>query len=291
MNKTLHRFYVGSFFLIGIAVSVLLAVNGFEYYSTVSEERFFHHQHELLKPSGPAGHGFGIVGTLMMILGVSIYMIRKRVRKLFNIGYLKHWLEFHIFLCTVGPVLVLYHTAFKFGGIVSVSFWSMTAVVLSGVFGRFIYARIPRTLQGKELDIEELNRRNEDLTIKLRSEFSIDGQIISRIEKISASEKYKNIKLSSSLSLFLKDYFEIMRVLNQIKKEIRNYGVTRKKEKEILKIVKSKLIIARRIGWLKTMQKLFKYWHIVHLPFAIVMFVIMLIHVAVTIIFGYKWIF
>ena len=48
----------------------------------------------------------------------------------------KHWLEFHIFLCTVGPLLVLYHTAFKFGGIVSVSFWSMVLVVLSGVAGK-----------------------------------------------------------------------------------------------------------------------------------------------------------
>jgi hypothetical protein len=51
-----------------------------------------------LKPSGSLGHGYGIAGSLMMIFGVSIYMIRKRVRRFFNIGYLKHWLEFHIFL-------------------------------------------------------------------------------------------------------------------------------------------------------------------------------------------------
>jgi len=39
------------------------------------------------------------------------------------------------------------------------------------------------------------------------------------------------------------------------------------------------------------MQSLFKYWHIAHLPFAIAMFVIMVIHVIVTITFGYRWIF
>ena len=125
MNKSLHTIYVGSFFAVGAAVMVLLAINGYDYYSTPLEERFFDSQHTLLKPSGDWGHGFGIIGTLMMILGVSIYMIRKRVKWFFNLGFLKHWLELHIFLCTVGPILVLYHTAFKFGGIVSVSFWSM----------------------------------------------------------------------------------------------------------------------------------------------------------------------
>jgi len=49
--------------------------------------------------------------------------------------------------------------------------------------------------------------------------------------------------------------------------------------------------MARRIAFLRTSQKFFQLWHIFHLPFAITMFVIMVIHVAVTIIFGYKWIF
>ncbi|RPI73970.1 MAG: hypothetical protein EHM47_04875, partial [Ignavibacteriales bacterium] len=137
MSKNLHRLYVGLFFLIGIAVSILLAINGYTYYSTPVEERFFQEGHKMLKPSGTLGHGLGILGTFMMILGVSVYMIRKRARRFFNWGYLKYWLEFHIFLCTVGPMLVLYHTSFKFGGIVAVSFWSMAAVVFSGVIGRF----------------------------------------------------------------------------------------------------------------------------------------------------------
>jgi len=160
MNKTLHKIYVGSFFVVGVAVMVLLAINGYDYYSTPLEERFFNSKHTLLKPSGDWGHGFGIIGTLMMIMGVSIYMIRKRVKWVFNFGFLKHWLEFHIFLCTVGPMLVLYHTAFKFGGIVSVSFWSMVLVVLSGVIGRFIYVQIPRTIQGQEIGINILIRKH-----------------------------------------------------------------------------------------------------------------------------------
>ena len=193
MNKNLHRLYIGSFFIIGIAVFVLLSINGYDYYSTIPEKRFFQTNHSVLKPSGVLGHGLGILGTLMLIVGVAVYMIRKRTRRLFNLGYLKHWLEFHIFLCTVGPLLVLYHTAFKFGGIVAVSFWSMAAVVLSGVIGRFIYVQIPRTIQGKEFDIKQLNELSYDISNRLSHEISVGEKITAKIDKVFDLNRYKHI--------------------------------------------------------------------------------------------------
>jgi hypothetical protein len=120
-----------------------------------------------LKPSGVLGHGFGIIGSLMIVIGVVTYMTRKRYRFLSRLGILKHWLEFHIFLCTLGPVLVLFHTAYKFGGLVAISFWSMVAVFLSGIAGRFIYLQIPRTIEGQELSLNDMpgneNRYCRDL--------------------------------------------------------------------------------------------------------------------------------
>ncbi len=291
MNKNLHRIYIILYFIIGLIVTLYIAVYGYSYYATPLEERFFHPQDEILKPSGIFGHGFGIIGSLMMIFGVVIYMIRKRVRSFINFGYLKHWLEFHIFLCTVGPILVLYHTAFKFGGIVVVSFWSMVAVVASGVIGRFIYVQIPRTIHGKELSSKELNELNDDLTHRLKKEYSINGNIASRLERHTFSDKYKQVNFGTSFVMMVQDYFGTRSVLRQIKRELKNLDISGEREKEVLKISKSKLVLTRKIGMLRTTQKLFRYWHIIHLPFAITMFVIMFIHVIVTIIFGYKWIF
>ena len=291
MNKTIHKVYIGLFFTVGISVAILLGVNGYQYYSTPLEERFFSSQHELLKPSGYWGHGFGIIGTLMMIIGVSTYMIRKRYRKFFNFGYLKHWLEFHIFLCSVGPVLVLYHTSFKFGGIVSVSFWSMVMVVLSGVVGRFIYVQIPRTIQGQELSINELSSMKEDLAKRIRTVLSEDASTLSEFERISSAERYKTFNLSTAVGFIFRDYFDLKKVMRLLGKRMVLLGINPTERKELLAMAKSEIIIARRIAFLRTFQKLFHWWHIFHLPFAITMFVIMIIHVAVTIIFGYKWIF
>lgn len=291
MSNTLHKIYIWSFIIVGLSVTIFLAIDGFSYYTTSVENRFFQASHNSLKPSGFVGHGLGIIGSGMMILGVSSYMLRKRKPKILGFGYLKHWLEFHIFLCSVGPVLVLYHTAFKFGGIVSVSFWSMAAVVLSGVIGRFIYIQIPRSIQGNELEIEDIDAMSSNLTAKLKSEFGINGKLSEKLEKISFAHEYQNASLGRSILLIFKDYFQSLLILKNIYKDINYMNLTKGKAKRVKELVKSKIVLSRRIGMLRTMQKFFRYWHIVHLPFAIVMFVIMFIHIVVTILFGYRWIF
>lgn len=292
MNKFIHRIYIGLFFLVGILSLILLIVNGYNYYNLPLEERVFSTSHISLKPSGTIGHGLGIFGTLMMIFGVAVYMLRKHYPRTFRFGNLKYWLEFHIFLCSVGPLFVLFHTAFKFGGIVSISFWSMVAVVLSGVIGRFIYIQIPRTIQGQELNLSELQKINEDFTNELQTKYHLTSAMVQEIELGFKPEKYRDLNFRQSLKVILFDFFKLRGELNKLhKKIIVNKMADKKSAREILKLVKSKIVLLRRIGLLKTMQKLFNYWHIVHLPFAISMFVIMIIHVIVTITFGYRWIF
>jgi hypothetical protein len=218
MSKNAHIAFIAILsVIVGITLMVPL-IYGLTYYRTGLEERFFHDGHTAWKPSGTLGHGLGILGSLLMVIGVGSYMLRKRWRKLARYGLLRYWLEFHIFLCTTGPIMVLYHTAFKFGGLVAVSFWSMVAVFLSGIVGRFIYLQIPRTIEGRELSLNEVR--------------NLEG-----------------------------DHF------------------------------KDEASLERRIRRLEKMQELFRYWHVAHLPFALVMLVIMIIHIIVAITFGATWIF
>lgn len=86
-------------------------------------------------------------------------------------------------------------------------------------------------------------------------------------------------------------YMEDRKALKTVKKILKSTSLTHKERKSVLKIVNDELALERRIGRLKTMQNLFKYWHVAHLPFALVMLIIMVIHIIVTITFGYRWIF
>ena len=183
MSVTAHRVYLGIFVSIVFITLILLIYNGLPYYNSGIEERVFHPDHNLLKPSGTIGHGLGIIGSLSIIIGVSTYMARKRYRSLSRLGLLKYWLEFHIFLCTLGPVLILFHTSFKFGGLVAVSFWSMVAVFLSGIIGRFIYIQIPRSIEGRELSLNEVREMRSDLAGILKNSYNLDEESYNTILK------------------------------------------------------------------------------------------------------------
>src|SRR6187399_1704249 len=187
MSGLVHRIYIGVFIAIGFITMVLLIFWGYSYYNTSFEQRPFHPEHALLKPSGPMGHGLGILGTLLILIGVFSYIGRKKNKFLPRVGALKYWLEFHIFLCSVGPLLILFHTAFKFGGIVSISFWSMVAVVLSGVIGRFIYIQIPRTIQGRELSLVEIKEMKDAMNQALKNKYNLEETTYQRL--MAATQK------------------------------------------------------------------------------------------------------
>ena len=289
MSKLVHRFYIFSLIAITFAVFIALTIYGAGYYNTKIAERHFHIQNELLKPTGFIGHGIGIAGSGMMIIGVFGYMARKRFRSLSRIGVLKYWLEFHIFLCTLGPILVLYHTTFKFGGIVAVSFWSMVAVVVSGIIGRFIYLQIPRTIQGRELSLSDLSGLENDLFTEMQDHYKVNYEIIVHLN-IALSTSVSNENENFILRIFNRFRFE-RKLMKQVKRELKTQQLAGKDYRKVMRLFKSKITLNRRIAWLSTMQDFLRYWHVAHLPFALIMLIIMIVHIIVALLFGYKWIF
>jgi hypothetical protein len=289
MSRTAHRIFLSILVAIVFITLVLLIYRGLPYYKLSLEERVYHSEHNALKPSGTLGHGIGIAGSLFMIVGMASYMARKRYRSLSRLGLLKHWLEFHIFLCTLGPLLILFHTSYKFGGLVAVSFWSMTAVFLSGIIGRFIYIRIPRNIEGHELSLNEINGLKTNVAEIARNNYSLDEEsynILTNSIKNKVSLYHKN-----TVVRYIKKHLEDHRSVKLVRNVLKRNKLPDAEIKKILALVKDDIRLNRRIEQLDTMQNLFKYWHVAHLPFAFIMLVIMVIHVGVTVLFGYRWIF
>ena len=140
---------------------------GRDYYLAPAFKKARHALNPILRQSGSTGHLLGIIGTFFMLL-LLLYSIRKRFRFASGWGSLNVWLSAHIFLGIAGPALVLFHSAFKFSGIVSIAFWSMALVVASGVVGKYIFTLIPRSLSGMELNRIELEAEEIGLTFEMR---------------------------------------------------------------------------------------------------------------------------
>ena len=280
MNKVTHNIYIGTMASVVVAITYYLAFTGYSYYALPLEERFYHPQYAWFKPSGVMGQGLGILGTFLIAFGVAIYIARKRYGFLAKLIRLKYLLEFHIFLCTLGPILIVFHTTFKIGGIISVAFWSMLAVVLSGVIGRFIYIQIPRSIEGRELSIQEVQAKRNADEEALRNNQSLSEDIVNLILSNNQEQKWG-----------LKTYFINRSKIGVLRKSMRLTSLSLTEREAIVNLAKEEMSLASKIGRLQQMQKLFKYWHVVHMPFAIIMLVIVLIHIAVSLTLGYKWIF
>jgi tRNA(Ile)-lysidine synthetase-like protein len=151
----------------------------------------------------------------------------------------------------------------------------MVLVVLSGVIGRFIYIQIPRTIEGRELSLNELQNMKTDLARVITDRFKLEEKIASAITNIANTKKEIGNKKNS----------------RELKKLLRDNNIPGQDRNSILKLVKNERKLSSRINRLERMQSLFKYWHVAHLPFALIMLVIVIIHVAITLVFGYKWIF
>lgn len=289
MTRNVHRIYLILLTLIVSTAVITLIINGISYYNTGIEERVYHSDHSLLKPSGIIGHGLGIFGSIFMIMGVAMYMARKRYRIMSRMGILKHWLEFHIFLCTLGPFLVLFHTAYKFGGLVAISFWSMVAVFLSGIIGRFIYLQIPHSIEGRALTLSEIREMKSNIAGIIKDSKTLDTESFEMLEY--TLKKKPEIYNKNPFVRYYNGYVTDKNAIHTVKTILKKNQLPSSESKEILALARNDIKINRRIERLEIMQNLFKYWHVVHLPFAMVMLIIMIIHIAVTYVFGYRWIF
>ncbi len=108
--------------------------------------------------SGVLGHGLGILGFLLMLSTETLYSLRKRARGK-AIGRMSTWLQIHIFTGLVGPFMVLLHSSWKFNGLAGVLMLMTIIIVLSGIIGRYIYTAVPRTVDGAEVTLRDLEQQ------------------------------------------------------------------------------------------------------------------------------------
>jgi len=272
-----------------LTMAILAVQFGADYYRIPLVDRPFAADHDLLKPSGLIGHGYGIVGTAMMLVGVILYSTRKRVSRLANAGGLGNWLHFHIFLCTLGPFLVLLHTTFKFGGIVSIAFWSMAVVVASGVFGRYVFARIPKAMDGTFRGIHEIVREASGLEKEICAAGAVPAN---QVETLLAGPSLRApTGTLDALWLALRGDVATRLHLARSRRTLGRARVAPDVRRRTLGLLRSRLALEQQSRLLLPFQRLFSYWHILHLPLAMVLLIVTIVHVVVAFLFGYVWIF
>lgn len=292
-----HRTRLLLAWLLAIAIVLVIAGYGFNYYTLSASDRPFSPKHDALRPSGPIGIKLGMFGVFLFFL-IYLYPLRKKWGWLARQGNSRHWLDFHVVLGTLAPIVVAFHATFKFGNIAGLAFWSMLAVTLSGFVGRYLYAQIPRNLKNAELTMKEMT----DISDSMRNELSAQnpGQT-KQLDKLydlpSAQEVAHMPMLLALIYMILIDLRRPFR-LSFLRLHHAGFGpwvgalcgFVRTKDanlEHVIAIARSQAKLSKRILFLSRTGQVFRLWHVIHRPFSYAFALLALLHIALALYMGY----
>ena len=89
--------------------------------------------------NGDFAYNAGLFGGFLMLCSI-FYALMKRIRFINALGRNETWYYAHLVCGIVGPLLIILHTTFQIKSINSaVAFFTMFVIMLSGMFGRYIF--------------------------------------------------------------------------------------------------------------------------------------------------------
>ena len=243
------------------------------------------------KAGDDTGYWIGVAGGVMMLLLFS-YPLRKHFRFARNWGRVKWWFLVHMVLGVGGPTLILLHSTFHVGSLnAAVAMYSMIVVALSGVVGRFLYARVNRGLHSERATLQDLQARAGLDEAEARSRLAFAP----KVEELLAEFEQNAVQAQANWGTYLRQVFwlpihqwlvyrqctaQLRQVLLTLARQERWHKrdyVTRKNNSN--KLVDQYLNAVTRVAQFKAYERLFSLWHVAHIPFVYLLVISAVVHV------------
>jgi hypothetical protein len=218
------------------------------------------------RPGGVVGHAFGVAGFVLMLGTETLYSLRKRGRR-FTSGRLSTWLRFHIFTGIVGPYLVLLHSGGKFHGLAGVLTLLAVLLVVSGFVGRYIYTAVPRTLDGVEVAVRDL-----------------EGQIAATDQQLQALGApalaiAKEVPQGGPTAVLGRVWLR-WRLRRRLRRAVRGLGAAgRAHAARLERLLEERYRLQMQINSLAAARRLLALWHALHVLLGVVLFTLAFVHI------------
>jgi len=229
-------------------------------------------------PGSDIGYWIGVAGGTAMLL-LFVYPLRKRLRVAQRWGATRGWFALHMVLGVAGPLLVVLHSTLHFGSLnATVAFATMALVASSGFVGRFLYARIHLGLYGGKATLEtlaeQLRARSDDAHAQLAFAPAIEQRLVAFAQR---AENAGREGLRHPLRFFLlgADAWRTRRAAMadiaaalepRAKEQHWSRRAFRRRLRRRRVLVKAYLRTAQRLAQLHVYQRLFSWWHVLHVP-------------------------
>ena len=284
--------------MLALAVVLVIAGYGFDYYTLSAANRPFSPKHDLLRPSGTIGIKLGMFGVFLFFL-IYLYPIRKKWGWLARQGNSRHWLDFHVVLGTAAPLIIAFHASFKFGNIAGMAFWSMLCVTLSGFVGRYLYAQIPRRVNAAEMTMKELEEIEDSLRARLAEQKLAFGLRLEALYDLPTREVVGRMPMIIALARMILIDMRRPFQLSLLRLQATGFGswllsvggLRRTRDMRLehaVDVARKQAALSKRILFLSRTQQVFHMWHIVHRPFSYAFAILAIVHISLALYMGYR---
>jgi hypothetical protein len=237
------------------------------------------------------GYWLGITGASLMAT-LLLYPLRKRWRPMQRLGATRHWFRMHMVFGVLGPVLILYHSNFSLGSLNdTVALTCTLLVAISGLVGRYVYAKVHVDLDGHRASLETLSASARITAVQRREAVALVPGLLERLTAYDATVLAPPTGTLAVLFLPLRlavtTRWEALRLTwyarSQLRLLARRSDVVRAQRRELSAsighFVHDHLRRVRRVAELGSYERMFSIWHVFHLPFFYMLVVAALIHV------------
>jgi hypothetical protein len=232
-----------------------------------------------LKASSPSGYWLGVAGGIAMLL-VFLYPMRKRIGFMRSWGAAKPWFIAHMVCGLGGPLLVLVHTGFHVGSINSaVALACMLVVAASGLVGRFVYLRIHQGLSGAHWTLAELHRRIGRSDAQMHSRLAFAPEIERRLHEYSQAQAVlPEAGAVRQIAVFLaapvRGRIVRGRCRHDLTAALKSRAAAERWDRsqyrrafaKTAQLVDDYLDAVQRAAQLTAYERIFSWWHVLHLP-------------------------
>jgi hypothetical protein len=297
-GERIHKLLLRVGYLASGLLALAILIYGSNYYWLSAAQRALSHKHVYLKPSGTIGLRLGMLGFLMFLL-IYLYPLRKKWAWLGRQGSSRHWLNFHVLLGLSAPIVITFHSSFKFSGVAGVAYWLMMMVSLSGIVGRYIYAQIPRSLNFAELTFKEAQEKSGELGAQMQALGILTQKDIAALVRLPNLQQAERMSLVSALvHMILFDTTFPFRVWRLRQKMLWSHtrsvfaiaGFRRTRNVSLeraIDLARQQTLVSKKILFLSKSHKMFQLWHLIHRPFSYSFALLATIHVVLMLMLGY----
>ncbi|MEQ1565808.1 MAG: hypothetical protein ABMA64_09240 [Myxococcota bacterium] len=216
-----------------------------------------------------------VVGAaaLASMIAMLVYSVARRSSALRRVFRLSTWLVIHIFLGLQGVLLAYVHCLpmlWRHGwpmllnpGLINL--YLVTIVLVSGLFGRYLYAQVPKALGGQHLEAAALDAE------------------IAALAPVPAEVAALWARAPEPRGLFglVRAGFARRGALSALRR-LNLQGPMKK-------AAYRRVVLEHHRAAIVTAQRIFRHWIVLHRPLALAMYLFSFVHIAVALLFASSW--